>query len=151
MADTFQIVFLKAGDGTDASAEAVAQVIATKANVPVDRLLASIRKAPFVYRKGLPRDKAEAVSRALNKLGAETLVLASGSAEVGLAAAFSYEGKGPQVVVLDPFPQRLTPLLHALCTKMLQDGWDLPGSNERKFVRGALGGRLVEWLAKAER
>ncbi|MDJ0521662.1 MAG: M20/M25/M40 family metallo-hydrolase [Planctomycetota bacterium] len=85
------------------------------------------------------------------QLGAETLLLVSGSAEVGLASAFAYEGKGPQAVVLDPFADRLVPLLHALCTKMLQEGWDLPGSDQRKFIRGALGGRLVEWLAKSER
>jgi len=30
-------------------------------------------------------------------------------------------------------------------------GWDLPGSGPRKMLRGALGGRLVTWLARAQR
>ena len=31
------------------------------------------------------------------------------------------------------------------------EGWDLPGSPQRKALRAALGGRLVQWLAKSER
>lgn len=30
-------------------------------------------------------------------------------------------------------------------------GWDLPGSSQRKAIRAALGGRLVEWLRRLER
>jgi len=30
-------------------------------------------------------------------------------------------------------------------------GWDLPGSEQRKTLRRALGGRLIEWLGRAER
>ena len=46
-------------------------------------------------------------------------------------------------------PPSTIPLLRTWAAKQ-PAGWDLPGSEQRRAIRAALGGRLIEWLAKTE-
>lgn len=79
MADNFQIVFVRAGDGSPAAQQSVAERIATASKTPIAKLLAQIESGPFVYKRGLPRAKADAIAATLGKLGAVTEVNEEGT------------------------------------------------------------------------
>jgi len=97
MSDTHQIVFLKAGDDSPANRQTVAEKISTASKTPVETLLKQIEGAPFVYKRGLPKAKAEAISAALNRLGAVTEVTPDGApiAPAAGPADAAYDFGGP--------------------------------------------------------
>src|SRR5688572_17076426 len=104
MSDTYQIVFLKAGDGSPSSQKTVAEKIAHATKSSPEQILKQIERAPFVYKKGLPKAKAENVAAALTKLGATTEVRPEGGgfdapapahAPAQSSAGFSFESSPP--------------------------------------------------------
>ncbi len=87
------------------------------------------------------------------KLGASQRLLGPSVLPVVLGAPDALQLTAPDVdgpaipVVLGRYPlDRL-----AAWTKKQPAGWDLPGSKQRKAIRGALGGNLLTWLARSER
>src|SRR6185295_3002312 len=91
MSDTYQIVFLKAGDGSPSSQKSVAERIAHATKSAPELMLKQIERAPFIYKKGLPKAKADSIAAVLNKLGATTEVRPEG-ATAGPAASPSAAG-----------------------------------------------------------
>jgi hypothetical protein len=115
-----------------------------------EHTLAALRSGPSVLHAAMPGEGKD-----WPDVGADTLLLLSVQDVPGLLRA---TGSLPHRVLTrwQSKPRSLEPddpviaMLAAWGAKQ-PAGWDLPGSPQRKAIRAALGGRLVEWLRRLER
>lgn len=84
------------------------------------------------------------------QLGGAILPLLIGEPGLGLRQALGKADGFAPPVLLEDHGDVPSEALRAWAAEQ-PEGWDLPGSPQRKALRAALGGRLVQWLAKAER
>jgi len=84
-------------------------------------------------------------------LGAETLALHPWPGGIIWQRALTGAAGLPEPVFLSSDRKPQFPELLAVWAEAQPPGWDLPGSPQRQAIRAALGGRLVEWLARSER
>jgi len=121
----------------------------TPAHWPAARKALGDRPAYLSYMDSQKKDAAWL--SALASLGSETLPVRLWDEGVSWGAGMDLaEGLPPFVALEGPSPDGLNEAVAAWGTQQ-PAGWDLPGSPQRKAIRGALGGHLVEWLARAER
>ena len=73
------VVLLSAGDGSEAACNAVAQKLAEKFGAPYERMLASVRQSPRVFKRNLNRAQAESYAALLRSMGAVVEVQVNGS------------------------------------------------------------------------
>ena len=86
---------------------------------------------------------------ALPQLGAETLPIRLFDGDAPVRAQFEIAEGLPPMVLFDCTEPLRTGVQAWMAAQ--PEGWALPGSPQRKALRAALGGRLVDWLARAER
>jgi aminopeptidase YwaD len=114
---------------------------------PEARRILGARPALFLIGAEAPLSATE--HQSLGDLGPDTLRLRAAVqgdwATPALAAPLH-----PAVQLSGSDPRLLLPALAGWGTAQ-PAGWDLPDSPQRAALRGLLGGRLVEWLARSER
>lgn len=73
------VVFVAAGDGSETACNAVARKLAEKFGAPYDRMQASVRQSPRVFKRNLNREQAESYADLLRSMGAVAEVQVNGS------------------------------------------------------------------------
>jgi hypothetical protein len=74
------VLFVAAGDGSAAACEAVAQRLSEKFGMPYEKMLASIRQSPRVFKRNLNQEQAESYAAMLRSMGAVAEVKNNGTA-----------------------------------------------------------------------
>jgi len=69
-AEQHLVVFVAAGDGSDAACDTVARKLSEKFGAPYDKMLNSVRQSPRVFKRNLSREQAESCAALLRSLGA---------------------------------------------------------------------------------
>lgn len=82
-AEQHLVVFVAAGDGSDAACDAVARKLSEKFGAPYDKMLSSVRQSPRVFKRNLNREQAESCAALLRSMGA--VVEIQGGTTVGEA------------------------------------------------------------------
>jgi len=72
------VLFVSAGDGSDAACDAVAKKLAEKFGAPYERMLSSVRQSPRVFKRNLNKEQAESCAALLRSLGAVAEVQRNG-------------------------------------------------------------------------
>lgn len=75
------VLFVAAGDGSDAACEAVAQRLSDKFGMPYEKMLASVRQSPRIFKRNLNHEQAESYAAMLRSMGAVAEVKTNGTAD----------------------------------------------------------------------
>ncbi len=86
-AEQHLVLFVAAGDGSDAAIEAVARKLAEKFDTPFERMRASVRQTPRVFKRNMSLQQAESCATMLRSMGAVAEVQPNGSNGTAAPAA----------------------------------------------------------------